>query len=295
MHKGRVAGLYTHGLANIATQQPVTATTMYEIDSIQKVMTAVMVMRQIRAGKLRMTTTLHRFFPKAPNSRGITIRQLLDMTSGLTYPKDFRPAPYHGDLGVVNHAVAEAKQTATGNGTWHYSGLNFVLLSGILIKLTGQTYAQLFATTFSAPLHLTHTRFAYETPTADMATGYHFVPATKRPGKPFVTGAALAHGELGTGQVYMDAADLYRVEAAIQTKLLTPAEKQVLFTPGSVSTYGGGLYHRTVDAANGYGYGFQSHMRISHNGQDAVIVMNNSAMGKPLLSATVQLTQMYLP
>ncbi|WP_263849023.1 serine hydrolase domain-containing protein [Lacticaseibacillus nasuensis] len=99
MHKGRVAGLYTHGMANIATRQPVTATTMYEIDSIQKVMTAVMVMRQIRAGKLRMTTTLHRFFPKAPNSRGITIRQLLDMTSGLTYPKDFRPAPYTMTLG----------------------------------------------------------------------------------------------------------------------------------------------------------------------------------------------------
>lgn len=293
---GKTVGTYTAGWANLAAKRPISANTMYEIDSVQKVMTAVLVMRQIRAKKLSFDTKLSKFYPKAPNANFITVRQLLDMTSGLTYKPDFKSAKYKNDWQVAQHAAAGVVATAGGPGNWFYSGANYTLLSGMLVKLTGKTYRQLLTSTILKPLALTHTRFAYLKPVPDMAVGYHWVAQSQTIGQPFKTNLNTKHMELGTGQLFMSPGDLYRVEAAIQTnRFLTPAEKAQLFTPGSVSSYGGGLYHRVFDAANGYGYGFQTHMRISSNGKDALIVMANANFSKPLAAVVGQLTQQYLP
>ncbi len=58
-------------------------TTLYNIGSIQKGLTAVLIMRAVRDGKLFLTDTLARFYPYIPGAANITIQQMLQMASGL--------------------------------------------------------------------------------------------------------------------------------------------------------------------------------------------------------------------
>lgn len=286
VQNGKVTARYAAGLANAAGKRNNGPDTMYEIDSVQKVMTGTMIMKQIAAGHLTMATTLSRFFPTAPGADQITIRQLLDMCSGLRYKPTFRAVAYQSDLQVVTHLISQIKYLPAENGKWHYDGLNYQLLSGVLVKLTGKTYQQLFDETFVQKLQLKHTRFAYEGPIKAMATGYAWNTKTAKIDHQKTVGAsnAAAHAELGTGQVYMSAADLYRVESAIQDgTLLTTAQAKTLFTSGSGSLYAGGLYQGTYRYANGDGYGFECFLRISRGGKNAVVVMTNTGAPTDLI------------
>lgn len=289
VQNGKVTARYAAGLANAAASRNNGPDTMYEIDSVQKVMTGTMIMKQIAAGHLTMATTLSRFFPTAPGANQITIRQLLDMCSGLRYKPTFQAVAYKSDLQVVTHLISQIKYLPAERGKWHYDGLNYQLLSGVLVKLTGKTYQQLFDETFVQKLQLKHTRFAYQEPIKAMATAYAWNTKTGKIDhkKTVAASNAAAHAELGTGQVYMSAADLYRVESAIQDgTLLTTAQAKTLFTSGSGSLYAGGLYQGTYRYANGYGYGFECFLRISRGGKNAVVVMTNTpaptALIKPL-------------
>ncbi len=61
-----------------------TTDTSYLINSVQKSMTAAMVMREIQDGKLSMDDRLAKFYPTVPGAKKVKIKDLLKMTSGLS-------------------------------------------------------------------------------------------------------------------------------------------------------------------------------------------------------------------
>ncbi|RZJ69375.1 serine hydrolase [Flavobacterium sp.] len=61
----------------------VDASTKYQVGSITKVFTAAMIWKLIEAKKLSLDTKLSEFYPKFPKSDKITIKQMLEHTSGL--------------------------------------------------------------------------------------------------------------------------------------------------------------------------------------------------------------------
>lgn len=250
--------------------------TSFEIDSVQKSLTAALVMQEITAGKLKLSTKLSKFYPQVPGSRHITIRRMLDMTSGLYCPSFTLPT-YQNDAQVVHEYVRHVRYNAAKVNTWQYQPVNYNLLAGILHKLTKQSYAHLLTRRVLQPLHLDETHFAYQNG-PESATGYSWHNNAPDYAAPFHTTSTAAHYELGTGQLYMTAGDLYRAEAAIVSgKLLGILASNTLHHGGSISTYAGGLYHnRRYYFANGYDYGFSTFIRISPNGKNAVIVMCNT-------------------
>ncbi|WP_127849058.1 serine hydrolase domain-containing protein [Lacticaseibacillus hulanensis] len=273
---GKIIAHQSNGYAHASTMQSTNLHTMYEIDSIQKASTAILIMKQIQAGKLALNTTLNTFYPQIRGSEHITIRQMLDMTSGLAVTKFKQPA-YHSDFQVVQQFIAHIHYTKWNQ--WNYQPINYVLLCGILESITGKTYQQLFTANIAQPLGLTETRFAYLPQTATMAQGYYWDKehAQVNTQKPWNATSTMEHYELGTGQIFASVTDLYKLESAIVSgRLIGRRASDVLHWPGSRSTYAGGLYQRFGSMrSQGYGYGYEGFVRITPDGQNAVIMLAN--------------------
>lgn len=278
---GQQVASYNAGYANYLSRIKNQANTMYEINSIQKSITGVLVMQQVAKRQLALSDRLNKFYPNVPGSQNITIRQMLNMTSGLIMTGPVGPMVAKTDTQIIQSDISRVHYLRVMHGRWNYQAINFNLLCGILEKITHQSYQQLFYEQIIERLHLQRTAFAYKLPNSTIAaTGYDGLIGKNQKliyTKPSVRNQALEQDELGTGQVYMSVGDLYRVESAIVSGKIVPLQLlQQLYQGGSYSKYEAGFYtHKQVKSVNGAGYGFESSIHISPNGKNAVILLSN--------------------
>ena len=85
--KGSVL-VINHGkvLLNYATDNK--PDTSYLINSVQKSMTAAMVMHEVEKGKLKLSDKLAKFYPNVEGADSVKISNLINMTSGLDLQTD---------------------------------------------------------------------------------------------------------------------------------------------------------------------------------------------------------------
>lgn len=297
---GKPVYLTSRGYADFSAGTYNNKDTAYEIDSVQKVMTAAMIMKLVQENKLSLSDKLSKFYPEVPNSQNISIRQMLDMTSGLTMG-DAGPNQVLSDPDIIKADISKIHFLRLYYNKWNYQPINFNLLSGILEQVTGKSYEKLFEETYVKKLKLKHTIFAYNQRSGLLkATGYNNIDplSSKLDYKnAFDYKKYFEYDELGTGQVYMSAYDLYKTEKYIATgSMLSEKSRETLFTPGSSSTYGGGMYHLKNDNfANGWGYGYQAVVHLSDDGNNAVISLQNysrtAADAKPMVSQIYKMVQ----
>ena len=79
--------LYTRAIGysqiNGTEKKPLTAANRFRIGSITKMFTAAMILQLVEEGQLKQTDTLDKFYPQIPNSKKITIVQILAHRSGI--------------------------------------------------------------------------------------------------------------------------------------------------------------------------------------------------------------------
>lgn len=143
-------GNYTtaRGLANSAQGIPMTPNEQFRIASLSKMFVAVVVLQLVQEGTLTLDQTVEQWLPgMVPNGKRITIRQLLNHTSGLyDYLTDsfaYRALETPQRVWMPNELVAVATANrptfAPGAaGRWSYSNTNYVLLGLIVEQATGQ-------------------------------------------------------------------------------------------------------------------------------------------------------------
>lgn len=297
---GRVLYQRSSGYANFTKKIKNSPNTAYEIDSIQKNLTAGILMSLVQQGKVNLDDHLSKYFPNIKGANLITLRQMLDMESGLVL-KGNGPSKVLADPELVDSDIPNITFARVMLNKWQYSPINFVLLARIIEKVTGQSYKEVFTETYIDKLNLKQTTFAYgSNDDVNKAQGYtNRIPVSGSLNyrDPYITTPFQTHDELGTGQVFMSPSDLFKVENYIVSgSLLTKQSRDILFIPASVSTYGGGFYNNhNSHSANGWGYGFQSVVYISDDGQTAVIVMSNYQRLandiKPIASQIYTITQ----
>jgi len=104
----------SYDYANLEKKIPVTDSTIFNVGSISKAITAWGVMKLVENGKLSLDTSveeyLHRWqFPRSEyNSHKVTIRRLLSHTAGLSlpsYPPDLNRSKFYRHL--KNHSPEE--------------------------------------------------------------------------------------------------------------------------------------------------------------------------------------------
>ncbi|MDF7639802.1 serine hydrolase [Lactobacillus sp. ESL0791] len=268
-------------LLNYATDN--TTDTSYLINSVQKSMTAAMVMREIQNGKLSMNDRLAKFYPSVPGADKVKIKNLLSMTSGL----DIMPGEELGsehflsDEDNINQDIQKTVFSKDLLNQWYYSSLNYVYLCGIISQIEHKSYEELFRQTFIRPLKLRQAEFLWSEPEDIVASG--LVPGfIYRNGRYDVvkhkTAVLDAHNELGAGSIVMSNYDLAKILRYILTgKLLTKSSREELYqTRSPLSNYGGGLYnYQGYKTANGAGEGYYTFLRTSDDAKDMIIIQSN--------------------
>lgn len=279
--KGSVLVLH-HGKTWLNYANANRADTSYLINSVQKSMTATMLMRLVQAGRFSLRTSLHRFYPAVPGSQQIKIKNLLDMTSGLTLKKgqSLGTPKFVSDQANLKSDLKKAVFKPKKLGHWHYSAINYVLLCGILSKLTHKSYEQLFRQTYIKPLKLKRTEFLWSS--RKKLAERHWVPGyVKKDGRyqrvPLSQAVHDAHNELGAGSIVMSNHDLALVVRQILTgRLLNQQSRRQLFSSQVPPYYNGGFYNlKLYKAANGAGEGYYTFLRATPNGQDMIIFQAN--------------------
>src|SRR4051794_39547609 len=73
------------GLADVAANRPVTTASMYQIGSVTKQFTAVLLLKQVERGTLALTDSIGRYLTTGlrPEWRSLKIEQLLNHTAGM--------------------------------------------------------------------------------------------------------------------------------------------------------------------------------------------------------------------
>ncbi|WP_214316828.1 serine hydrolase domain-containing protein [Nonomuraea sediminis] len=146
-----------------------TAGDEFRMGSNTKTMMATLVLQLVAEGKLALTDPVAKWLPgKVPNGGAITVRMLLNHTSGLfDYTKD--PAIRPSILGKDRRRWTSAKLLAVGvrhdplfaPGTkWSYSNTNYAAIGAVLERVTGASLADLVRDRIARPLNLEHTYFA---------------------------------------------------------------------------------------------------------------------------------------
>ena len=167
------------GLANRETRQPNRRNTRYNLGSIMKHFTAVLVLQQVESGAISLDDSLEKFelgFPPETGTK-VTVRHLLHHRSG--FPDIFvaeyweNPLAFEtiaARLGLLRHA----KLLFEPGSDQRYSNYGYVVLGAILEKATGRPFAALLEEQIFAPLQLDDSVYPYRTHQATQSLRYTF-------------------------------------------------------------------------------------------------------------------------
>jgi D-alanyl-D-alanine carboxypeptidase len=232
------------GLGNVARKTPMRSDDHFKIASLTKSYTATVVLQLVGERKLGLDDTVEQRLPGfVPNGRKITIRQLLNHTSGLfdyfenpTFLKPYLSGNfgyYWAPRQLVRMGVAHKPLFAPGRG-YSYSNTNYVLAQLIVERVTRKGIGAELKRRIFQPLHLRDTIYPTKPGLpSPYAHGYKLL------GKPPATDVTRLSPSLspGSGAIVStagDVADFYR--ALLSGRLLRPKELQAMKTTVSERT-----------------------------------------------------------
>lgn len=155
---------------------------LFQIGSNTKAFTSTLALQLQAEGKLNIDAPIGKWLPQYPAWKRLTIRHMLDMTSGLptydndqAFQRDYARNPRHYYTAAELVAYVYPRHGLKG---WNYSNTGYVLTQMILERVTGTSYADLLRTRIFEPLHLRDTYFDVHAlppgPYARLVPGYFF-------------------------------------------------------------------------------------------------------------------------
>jgi len=176
--------IFTSGTTRLNGDERITENTLFAVGSITKTFTSAMILRLEAEGKLNINDKIGHYFPQYPRWKNITIKQLLNMTSGIpnfTENKKWIKNLKSGFKNtwtkdqIINASYKQQDYFNPGNG-WHYSNTNYVLLGIIIENIIHKPLSDIFKTQFFQPLGLKNSYYEEDKYSPDvlkrMAHGY---------------------------------------------------------------------------------------------------------------------------
>jgi D-alanyl-D-alanine carboxypeptidase len=262
----RPEGTVTHASGVLAEpgSPRIGAETRFNLASAGKMFTAAAVAQLVDAGKVRLDDPVGRHVTGlSPEASRVTVRQLLDNTSGLGNfftPDNLDALRRARTLADLVPLVASAKPAFTPGSRFEYSNTGFLLLGLLIERVSGLSYGRYLAEHVFGPAGMT-------------ASGLDPGPAASQ-----AIGMTRARGPLqpapeaslrGTpsGGAFSTAADVHRFFSALLAGRLTSrALLQELTSPGNVPVPAKGN-GPPLGYGLGFGVGsFEGHRWFGHNG-----------------------------
>ncbi len=274
---GKVVFERGYGVTDLRTHTPIDSHTNFRLASLTKQFTATAIMLLVHDGKLHYDDRLTDVFPEFPAyGKAITIRNLLNHTSGLKDYEDLMPSQEGvpedkleqiQDSGVLKLLEGQKEGIFAPGTHWAYSNSGYVLLGLIVEKVSGKPFGEFLHDRIFVPLHMDHTQ-AYQkgkNEVAHRAYGHSLIK-----GRWQQTDQSSTSATLGDGGVYTSLHDLEKWDAALRDHTLLSAEEmKPALTAVKVSD-------NSVKGPNNepaaYGFGwyldpYRGHRRMWHYGE----------------------------
>jgi CubicO group peptidase (beta-lactamase class C family) len=227
-----------YGMADTASDTPVTASTLFHIGSISKTFSGMAVMKLVDQGKIDLEAPVSRYVPEfrlAPRYKGniITVRTILDHHSGI--PGDVfnglitREQPDPGFRTWLLKALPRMTPERRVNTLQAYNNSGFVLLQNIVENVTGEPFDTWTAANLFTPMGMADSTFNDTLAPDSAMTANYWLTQDRLVRKPreYVNGWT-------AGSILSNANDMAKY---LQTLLrdgqpvLTPATFQQMITP----------------------------------------------------------------
>jgi D-alanyl-D-alanine carboxypeptidase len=289
--------------------------------STGKTFAAAAALELVRARKIGLDDRIEKYlgkepwFSRLPNARDITVRQLMNHTSGLVryefkeqFTKDLsaQPDKTWKPVELISYVLDEKPPFAAGT-SWEYSDTNYIVLGMIIEKVTGKRFYDVANKQFVRKFRLTNTVPQSGREISGLVQGY------AGPNNPFggkdemISGGKFAinpqfewtgGGWASTAEDLANWAKLMYEGKAVEPSLL-PAMLDGVSAPmlGRETKYGLGVIIRQTPAGVTYGHsgffpGYLTDMMYFPDKKIAVAVQVNTsvgrALGRPLSAVLVE-------
>jgi D-alanyl-D-alanine carboxypeptidase len=291
------------GTAERGGGTPATADSQFRIASITKMFVAVVALQLAEEGRLGLDDRLAEHVAGFAGGNQITIRQLLNHTSGVP---DYGRTAHFGKRLLADRErrwstdevlalVSGARPDFAPGTDYLYSNTGYVLLGRVIDAVTGSTWAAEVRRRILEPLHLRHTFVAgAEQVPGGVLPGYFDTDEDGdqeniETGRPW---PSLETTEGAAGAIVSTAPDLAVFgDALFRGRLLAPATLRQMVTGGPHhprnSNYGLGVeitrpdYRTTVWGHGGFTPGFRSALWYVPQNDLVIVVLANDSRANP--------------
>src|SRR5205085_1198502 len=160
----KIQTYYAGKVSNHSNAKLINAENLFQIGSITKSFTSAIILQLEAEGKLNINQTIGLWLPQYSKWKNVTIKQLLNMTSGIPdyieIPKIAKESikKQWRDTEIVDIAYASSKKTSGFN----YSNTNYLILGMIIEKATRHTFVDEINSRLIQPYNLDHTFYLVE-------------------------------------------------------------------------------------------------------------------------------------
>lgn len=224
----------TYGLANIEWQQPVTRSTLFWMDSVTKLITAVGILELAQRNRLVLDDPLSKYLAGTPPQwKDVTLRQLLSYTSGIKddYWQSYQGSPLldYDEKDIYAYATKQPLVSAPGS-RFSYNNESYYLLGLVIARIAGIPYTHWITDHVLKPAGMT---------TARMYNAWDVVPRmassyAMKDGQVAHNRADIAsnRGEaIASWGLYASLDDMIAFDAALRGgKLISPTDLALMWT-----------------------------------------------------------------
>ncbi|WP_462252473.1 serine hydrolase [Ekhidna sp.] len=283
---------YSYGVKSLKTNEPVDENSVFEIGSISKTFTGILLAEQVKRGKMNLDDPIQKYLPDgvtAPtrNGESIMLVHLSNHTSGLpSLPSNFSPEDQTNPF--ADYSVEQMFEflntyelTRDIGSQYEYSNYAVGLLGHILAESGSTTYEELMIEKIAKPLGLKNTRITLnDDMKSELAKGhvYHF--EVKNWDLPTLAGA---------GAIRSTATDMIKYlsyNMGIKSSKLSKAMElshQNTRTANAQPIVGLGWHRMISDGVeiiwhNGGTGGYKTFAGFTSDGKKGVVVLSNSVI-----------------
>jgi D-alanyl-D-alanine carboxypeptidase len=242
------------GKAELDSDRPVPLDGRFRVGSITKTFVSTVVLQLAGEGKVDLDAPVDRYLPGLLPYQDITVRQILQHTSGLyNYtnalpldPAEFEKIRYKHWAPEELVAIAASKPLDFPPGTkWNYSNTNYIVAGLLVEKLTGRPYEKAVEQRILRPLHLDDTEVPGDNPNINGPHAHGYWTVNGQPSDITRINPSVAWS---AGEMISTTRDLDTFITALSSgKLLKPAQQREISKTTAVSPqYGLGLIVQTL-------------------------------------------------
>jgi CubicO group peptidase (beta-lactamase class C family) len=233
-----------YGKADLELDVPNTPESVFRLGSLTKQFTAAAILQLQEQGLLDINDTVDRYLPGYPHGDEITIYQLLNHTSGIPDYEFLESRMVYRNAVSLDALMAKFSDLPfdyTPGSQFKYSSSGYVILTAIIEKVSGQSYADYLAEHIFQPLGMEATRYDNaDTVLPGRASGYTWDGDAYHNAEFFDMSNAA-----GAGGLVSTVGDMYKWDHALYTDaVLSAAAREAYFAPsvrmeeGMSSAYG---------------------------------------------------------